>query len=50
MRRQLLEALPRLTRFYGLTPPDIDAMTPREVSEYLTQMEWAEKEAMRDGG
>lgn len=38
MRRLLLEKLPALTRFYGLRPADIDDMSYREISEYLTQM------------
>jgi len=33
--------LPALTRFYGIKPTDIDGMTLREVSEYLTQMDEA---------
>lgn len=35
MRRALLARLPFLTRFYGLTPADLDDMTPREIREYL---------------
>lgn len=31
--------MPALTRFYGLRPEDIDRMTLREVSEYVTQLE-----------
>lgn len=31
--------LPALTRFYGLTPPDLDEMTWREVDEYVRQYE-----------
>lgn len=41
MRRGLLKRLPALTRFYGLTPADIDEMTGREISEYLVQMDQA---------
>lgn len=37
----MLESLPALTKFYGLTPADIEAMTYREVSEYVTQMQQA---------
>lgn len=47
MRRALLKSLPALTKFYGLTPDDIDRMTLREVSEYLTQMQQAQEEASR---
>lgn len=39
MRRALLKRLPALTRFYGLKPADIDAMTLREVAEYNAQYE-----------
>jgi hypothetical protein len=38
VRRALLAELPALTRFYGLTPADLDGMTFREISEYQTQM------------
>jgi len=44
-----LSSLPALTQFYGLTPMDVDAMTLREVSEYLTQMHKAQEEASRGG-
>lgn len=44
MRRALLSRLPALTRFYGLTPADIDAMTRNEVNEYLIQMDRALQE------
>jgi hypothetical protein len=30
-----------LTRFYGITPLDIEQMTMREVNEYVTQMDEA---------
>lgn len=43
MRRALLKQLPALTRFYGLTPADIDLMTLREVTEYLVQKNKAEQ-------
>lgn len=39
MRRALLSRLPQLTRFYGLKPPDLEQMTLREVSEYVTQLD-----------
>jgi len=45
--------LPALTKFYGLTPVDVDAMTGREISEYLVQMDAyneAEREAVRRSG
>lgn len=49
--------MPALSHFYpGITPPVIDQMTLREVSEYLSQMDdylylQAEREAVRaDGG
>lgn len=48
MRRALLPRLPALTRFYGLRPADIEAMTLREVSEYVTQMEQALAKAEGD--
>ena len=38
----LLKELPALTRFYGLTPTDLDRMTLREVSEYRVQMNKAQ--------
>lgn len=41
LRRALLSRLPALTKFYGLTPADIDAMTRNEVAEYLVQMDRA---------
>lgn len=49
MRRALLNQLPALTKFYGITPPDVDAMSLREVSEYLTQMDIATREAAGRG-
>lgn len=45
MRRALLKSLPALTKFYGIKPSDIDGMTVREISEYLTQMQRAQEEA-----
>ncbi len=36
--------LPALTRFYGLTPMDLDQMSLREVSEYVNQMHQATEE------
>jgi hypothetical protein len=36
--------LPALTKFYGLTPMDVDQMTFREVSEYRVQMMRAQSE------
>lgn len=50
MRRELLESLPALTRFYSLTPMDIDRMSLREVSEYVTQMNRAREEEERANG
>ena len=53
MRRALAESLPALTRFYGITPPDLERMTFREIDEYLSQMRQAqrdEEEAVRRGG
>jgi hypothetical protein len=40
----LLVRLPSLTKFYGLRPWDLERMTLREVSEYLTQMDRAQAE------
>jgi hypothetical protein len=34
MRRALLTELPLLSRFYGLSPADIDQMNFREIDEY----------------
>ena len=39
--------MPALTKFYGLTPADIDRMTYREVGEYLVQMQQAQAEEER---
>lgn len=39
MRRALLQQLPALTQFYGIKPADIDTMTLREISEYVTQLQ-----------
>lgn len=44
MRRALLRSLPRLTQFYGLKPWDLERMTLREISEYVTQMDRARAE------
>lgn len=48
MRQALLSSLPALTKFYGLTPADIDEMTGREVSEYLDQ--YADYQAKQESG
>lgn len=39
MRRWLLTELPLLTRFYGLTPTDVDHMTIREIAEYRSRIQ-----------
>jgi hypothetical protein len=39
VRQALIGRLPQLTKFYGLTPSDIDAMTLREVLEYTRQLD-----------
>jgi len=36
-----------LTQFYGITPMDVERMTLREVSEYLSQMQKAREEEAR---
>lgn len=41
MRRALLTELPQFTRFYGLSPADLDDMTHSEVAEYVAQMRQA---------
>jgi hypothetical protein len=43
-----LDRLPALTRFYGLTPMDVEQMTLNEVDEYLTYMAQATQD--RGGG
>lgn len=50
MRRALLDELPALTRFYGLKPADLDAMSLREISEYRTQMHKAIAEQEASNG
>lgn len=42
-----MESLPALTKFYGITPMDVDRMTLREVSEYVAQLAKAQEEAER---
>jgi hypothetical protein len=39
-----------LTRFYRLTPMDVERMTFREVSEYVTQMQRYQSEEARAHG
>lgn len=54
MRQALLEQLPALSHFYpGITPSEVDRMTLREMSEYVSWMNQyteAEREAVRRDG
>jgi hypothetical protein len=45
VRRDLLESLPALTRFYygAIHPLNVDQFTFRELSEYLAQMRRAQE-------
>ena len=45
MRAALLAELPALTRFYGLRPWEVEALTLAELAEYRYQLHQAAKEA-----
>lgn len=47
MRRALLVRLPALTRFYygAIHPLNVEQLSLREISEYLTQMDRAQADA-----
>lgn len=41
--------MPALTQFYRLTPMDIDQMSLREITEYVTQMNEAKAKEEHGG-
>ena len=44
MRAALLAELPALTRFYGLRPWEVEALTLQELAEYRRQLHQAAEE------
>lgn len=38
MRRAVLEHLPALSHWFGLTPADLDDMWPAEINRYLREL------------
>jgi hypothetical protein len=50
VRAVLLKELPALTRFYGLRPWEVEALSLEELIEYRSQMHTFIDEITRQGG